>query len=144
MRLSQIDPDKWSQTAAYVDTLLLPVYRIRFPDKRLDVEEAKQVNRIAALVEGNLKGRLFLTSPIPYGTQTREVWHRYLKEVINEFAAAPFLHVVILAPTDWELPSFSDMKGVIGITVSMDEDIETAANRVVEQIVSMWQTSEEV
>lgn len=142
MRLSQMDAEEWKQMAAYVDTLLLPVYRIRFPDKQLDVEEAKRINRVAAKVEEALKGRLFLTAPISYGTQKQDVWHRYLEEVIHQFVAAPFIHVVVLAPTEWDLPNLSTVRNVLYISVSAEEDIENAATRTVEKIVSMWQTSE--
>ncbi|MDR6224486.1 DUF2487 family protein [Desmospora profundinema] len=141
MRLSQVDPDEWNQLAAYVDTVLLPVYRIRFPDKRLDVEEAKRINRVAAKVEAELQGRLLLTSPIPYTTEQTDVWHRYLEEVVHDLAASPFPHVVILAPAEWNWTAFTMEPGVLRVNISADEEVETAVNRVIDQIVSMWQTS---
>jgi hypothetical protein len=139
VRLSQVKADEWDQMAPYVDTVLLPVYRIRFPEKRLDVAEAKRINRVAALVEEELKGRLLLTSPIPYTTEHTDVWEHYLCEVVRDLAAAPFPHVVILAPREWDWTGRSLDSNVLITRVGAEEETETASKQVVSQIISWWQ-----
>ena len=74
MRLSTMRREEWAKVAPYIDTLCLPVYRIAFSEKQIQLEEKRVVEEVAGRVERALTGRLLLLPAIAHEGGDREAF----------------------------------------------------------------------
>ncbi len=100
MRLTSIRsaPEEWKEKAAYIDTLLLPIYGFQLQNKEPELSELEAVDRISAQIERELTGRLLLLPPIAYVGKNPSTLHKYIQEVISTFIEAQFHHFFLIYP----------------------------------------------
>jgi Protein of unknown function (DUF2487) len=149
MKWNQLDVDKWGQYAPFLDTLILPVYRLRLEDKQPKLIEALGIGAVADRLEQSLKGRVLLLPPIPYSGANAKAFRPYVESVVTQLGDAMFHHLILLVPEDladeWE-----GMRGPASVTILVvgvaahrmvtDQDIQVETDRLRERIVQLWQT----
>lgn len=149
MKWSQLDTTEWGRYAPFLDTLLLPVFRLRFEEKQPKLEEAAGIGAVADLLEKTLTGRVLLLPPIPYSGASPKVFRPYVESVLSQLGGSLFHHLILLVPEDlaeeWgELQSPDSIKLLVaGVTVYRlvsDQDIQTEAERLQARIIRLWQT----
>jgi len=149
MKWSQLDAAEWGRYAPFLDTLLLPVFRLRFEEKQPKLEEATGIGAVADLLEKTLTGRVLLLPPIPYSGASPKVFRSYVESVLSQLGGSLFHHLILLVPEDlaeeWgELQSPDSIKLLVaGVTVYRlvsDQDIQTEAERLQARIIRLWQT----
>jgi hypothetical protein len=149
MKWSQLDAIEWGRYAPFLDTLILPVFRLRLEEKKPRLEEALGIGTVADHLEQSLTGRVLLLPPIPYSGTSPKVFRPYVESVLSQLGNSLFHHLILLVPEDlaeeWEEiqnPDFITLL-VAGVSVQRlvsDQDIQTETERLRDRIVRFWQT----
>ncbi|OYD09707.1 DUF2487 family protein [Paludifilum halophilum] len=142
MRLEDLDSKDWPQWAPYVDTLCIPVSRIRIPGKKPALQETKRVKEVSERLEQGLRGRLLLLPPIAYGTGDPASLRRYVEDVAREMASFQFHHLVFLTP-DGVLDSEDREQGqdsAFSVVILEEGDVDTVTQSVTAKIVEIWES----
>ncbi|EGK13950.1 hypothetical protein HMPREF9374_0483 [Desmospora sp. 8437] len=145
MRLSSLDQEDWIRWAPYVDTLLLPLYRVRITGKQPDLEEARRVREVAARVERELTGRLLLLPAIPYAAADPGSLLRYVESVAEE-VKGDFHHFFLLAPETyrtWLKPGTDGEGEWLFLPGETDSEPEEQATKISDEIVTRWNENSE-
>jgi hypothetical protein len=140
MRLSSLDHEDWIRWAPYVDTLLLPLYRIRISGKQPVLGEARRVREVASRVERELTGRLLLLPAIPYATADPGSLLQYVEHVADE-VKGDFHHFILLAPEayrTWLDPGIKGNWEWMFLPGKTDLEQEELAMKVSDEIVTRW------
>ncbi|MDN4594244.1 DUF2487 family protein [Polycladomyces subterraneus] len=149
MKWSQLDATEWGRYAPFLDTLLLPVFRVRFEEKQPKLEEALGIGVVADRLEQSLTGRVLLLPPIPYSGASPKAFQAYVESVLSQLGDSLFHHLILLVPDDlaeeWEEIQSPDLLTLLvaGVAVHQlvsDQDIQAEAERLQERIVRLWQT----
>jgi hypothetical protein len=142
MNLTTMRQEEWTKLAPYIDTLCLPVYRLSFLDKQIQLEERQIVEEVVERVERELTGRLLLLPAIAYEGGDREAFRTYMGSVLADLTRSPFHHLVVVVPED--LAEAAEDHGKIvyhplpirdGAT---DDEIDAWAEALRERVVGLW------
>ncbi|SFS94676.1 DUF2487 family protein [Marininema halotolerans] len=140
MRLTKLAQDEWLRSAPFVDTLLIPVYRIGMTDKNPDLDEAKFTEKIARGVEQELTGRLLLMPAVPYGAE-KNVFLHYVNDVIRQFSSSGFHYCFVIGRDSIFSNGLALNHGGCGwipIHSGASSESDDGVTKVVEGIIGMW------
>jgi|GEM_PF-2002249 hypothetical protein len=143
MRLSTMRREEWAKVAPYIDTLCLPVYRIAFSEKQIQLEEKRVVEEVAGRVERALTGRLLLLPAIAHEGGDREAFRAYVNSVLAELTRSAFHHLVVVLPED--LADAVEERGKVTVhplpsrEAPAEEAIEEWAESLQARVVGLWQ-----
>lgn len=144
MRLTTLRQEEWEKVAPYIDTLCLPVYRITFSEKQIQLEERRIVEEVAERVEKALAGRLLLLPAITYeGGDDREVFRNYMNSVLSELLRSSFHHLVVVLPEDLA-EAAEDRERVMYHPLPVrddatEEEIDGWSGALWKRIIGLWQ-----
>ncbi|SDW59507.1 Protein of unknown function [Marininema mesophilum] len=140
MRLTRLERDEWKRTAPFVDTLLIPVYRIGITNKNPDLTEAKGTEKLARLVEEELTGRLLLMPAICYGSAKEENFLRYVKDVGKQLRNSGFHHCFLMGNDEISLDLEGTGCGWIPLHTPDSPEVEDTVASVIGQITGVWES----
>jgi hypothetical protein len=143
MRLSTMLQEEWTKVAPYIDTLCLPVYRVSFLEKKMQLGEKRVVEEVVERVERALTGRLFLLPAIAYEGRDREAFISYINSVLADLARSAFHHLVVVLPED--LAETIDGRGNITVhplpvrEEATETEIDEWAEALKKRVIGLWQ-----
>jgi hypothetical protein len=145
MRLETFQPDEWSKSALFVDTLVLPVYSLKVRDKQFHFEEASAFLHVINELERRLTGRVFLLPAIPYVPERLESLKLYLQEVCQMLSESGFAHLLIVTDEDRVnmckevLPESAILHCLSPKDSSLEEWKEKELAIIMQELLKLWQ-----
>jgi hypothetical protein len=148
MRLWTMDQREWQTVAPFVDTLVLPVCPVELKEKRLFLDLAKGIERIADGLESRLAGRILLLPPVYYVPQNPDVLKSYFEEIIKDMKETGFDHLVVVGAEEPDRPADGDGQGPVKILWhTTGKEIETGTDaweeeleKLYNDILNLWQS----
>jgi len=156
MRLSKMNMEEWAGVAAYIDTLLIPVYSMNIKDKQIEWASARIVEQVSSELERRLAGRVLLLPPIPFLGDNREVLFSFLGDMLKQLGHSGFTYQIVVADmppgsalsesgNDHPAPSAEVLYHLIETdSTSMEETIDREVEQLYQKVIDLWQPTSQM